>query len=354
MKELFIKTDVKYKVLIEKGILTNAANEIKKASSAKKIAIITDTNVGMIYAKNLVNPLIDSGFEVSVFTFKAGESSKNLNIVQEIYMHLSSNFISRGDLIISLGGGVCSDIAGFVAATYLRGIDYVNIPTSFLAQIDSSIGGKVAVNLSCGKNLVGSFYSPKLVIIDPEVLSTLPKRYFIDGMAEAIKYGAIKDQKIFNFIKTQKIMADNIENLIYSCLCVKKSLVEIDQFDKGSRMLLNFGHTFGHAIEKFYDYKKFSHGEAVAIGMALITKCAAEARITPFSCYDELISLLKQYNLPFESNISNDDLYKFCLSDKKFYSNNEFNMVLLTDTGKAFIKTMSREQFLKFIIGGKI
>ena len=354
MREIFIKSLKNYKILIGNGILKDIGKVIKNTKNAKKAVIITDKNVEKIYGKSVKESLKSEGMEVSVFSITPGEESKNLRTVEKIYKHLSDNEILRKDLIIALGGGVCGDIAGFVAATYLRGIDYINIPTSLLAQVDSSVGGKVGVNLSTGKNLVGAFYPPSLVYIDYQVLNTLPTENFSEGMAEVIKYGAICDKSLLELIKKKDVRKENIEEIIYRCLKYKKNLVEEDEFDSGKRQLLNFGHTFGHAIENYYKYSKFSHGEAVSIGMAEILKRLEIRNMVPRGSYAELIHVLKKYKLPISTDISGEELFKGCLRDKKFYSDDEVNIVLIKDLGKGYIQKMTKREFYKFTVGGKI
>lgn len=228
-------------------------------------------------------------------------------------------------MIITLGGGVIGDLGGFAASTFLRGVDFVQMPTSLLAQVDSSVGGKVAVDLERGKNLVGSFYHPKLVLIDPNVLETLSERFFRDGMAEVIKYGCIKDKEFFYFLKSLKNkeeVMNNIEKVIHKCCFIKKCVVENDEKDTGERMLLNFGHTLGHAIETYYNFKKFTHGEAVAIGMYEISKIAENKGLTNQGVSEEIKDILIQYNLPYEVEIEeSSEILDTIALDKKNIDN---------------------------------
>ena len=352
MKEIFIKSLRDNKILIGKDILKNIGKVIKGIKKTERAVIITDTNVGEIYSEIVKKSLEAVGTKINIYKIRPGENSKNLKTVEDIYKYLSEKSILRTDLIIALGGGVCGDIAGFVSATYLRGIDYINIPTSLLAQVDSSIGGKVGVNLPTGKNLVGAFYAPTLVYIDYQVLNTLPEKNFNEGMAEVIKYGAICDKSLLELVKDTEVSRKKIEEIIYRCLMCKKCLVEEDEFDSGKRQLLNFGHTFGHAIENYYKYGKFSHGEAVAIGMAEITKRLEREKMVPRGSYENLTQVLKEYRLPTTTDINKEELFKICLKDKKFFSDNEINIVLIKDLGEGYIEKMSKEEFYKFTVGG--
>ena len=237
--------------------------------------LITDSHVGPLYASLLQESLEKEGVAVAVLTFPAGEESKNLQTLGSLYDGLAEAGLTRSDAVVALGGGVTGDMGGLAAATFLRGIAFVQIPTSLLATVDSSVGGKVAIDLSSGKNLVGAFYQPKVVFIDPELLKTLPVRYLHDGLAEVIKYGCIMDKELFMML--EKIQNDTellarADEIIETCCNIKARIVEHDEFDTGERMLLNFGHTLGHAVEKTFHFDKYSHGEGVGIGMVLLTR----------------------------------------------------------------------------------
>ena len=242
-------------------------------------------------------------------------------------------------MIIALGGGVIGDLAGFVASSYLRGVKLVQIPTSLLAQVDSSVGGKVAVDLPEGKNLIGAFYHPKMVLIDPETLNTLPKRFIYDGMAEVIKYGCIKDKGLFDKLNNYQNFThlyEDIDEIIYRCVDIKRDEVERDQFDFGDRLLLNFGHTLGHAIEQYYHYEKYSHGEAVAIGMVQLTKIAEEKGLSPEGTSDIIKNICSKYNLPSYSGLKTADLVGAISLDKKNI-NQKLSVVLLKEIGKSYV-----------------
>ncbi len=339
-------------IIIEKGIIKNAGHEIRKVYSNIKIAVVTDENVFGLYGEILGKSLAAEGFTPTFIVIKPGEQSKTVDTLKHVYSNLVSMGITRGDLIVALGGGVVGDLAGFAASTYLRGIDFVQIPTSLLAQIDSSIGGKVAVNLDEGKNLIGSFYHPRLVLVDPEVLNSLPEKFVKDGLGEAIKYGCIRDEELFSMlldIKNKFELLENIEDIIFRCLSIKKEMVEMDEKDKGIRMLLNFGHTIGHAIEKYFNYEKYSHGEAVSVGMYLITKKSEEMGLTEKGTSDKIKDILENYGIEYIiPHLDREEIIKSILVDKKNISG-KLNLILLKDIGNAFIYIIPEEETSKFI-----
>ncbi len=339
----------KSKVIMGARIIDDLSSLALSYQKSCKIFIITDTNVSAIYLENLKSQLKKLNFEVYYYIIPAGELSKSLNTVENIYEKLSSDLISKNDIIISLGGGVVSDISGFVASTYKRGIKLVNIPTSFLAMIDASIGGKNAVNLNSGKNLVGNFYFPDLILIDYSFLSTLPKKELHSGISEAIKCGAIFDSKLFSILEKEKF-EDNIESIIYKSISVKKKLVEKDQFDSGKRMLLNFGHTIGHAVESLCRYKNISHGEAVSIGMNTITKISEKLGLTSKGASERLKNVCKKYFLPVENSFSIEGLSGAILQDKKNLGD-YINLVILKDIGSSFLLKLPSSNISDFLEG---
>lgn len=328
-----------YDIIIKKGILDCAGEQISKIFSGKKIIIVTDSNVGPIYAKRLEESLKNCGFSTSVITIPAGEQSKSLDVLQKLYSGLIEFGITRGDLLVALGGGVVGDLAGFCASTYLRGIPFVQIPTTLLAQVDSSVGGKVAVNLMEGKNLIGAFYQPKLVLIDPDCLLTLDEKIFADGMAEVIKYGAIADIKLFEALESIENKEDlflKIPKIIYNCCDIKRKITEKDEKDTGERMLLNFGHTFGHAIEKKYNYKDYTHGMGVAVGMVMASEWGEEHNITQKGVAERLEKILKKYKLPTKADIDREELLSAVAVDKKGLGN-KIRLILIENIGKSLI-----------------
>ncbi|NFN93998.1 3-dehydroquinate synthase [Clostridium botulinum] len=349
MKELVVDLKEKsYSIIIKKGLMNELSNEINKVYKGKKIFILTDENVNYHYGDKVKDLLINNGYDVKKMVLKPGEETKSFNTLPKIYNEFLDFKLTRSDLIITLGGGVIGDLGGFAASTFLRGIDFIQVPTSLLAQVDSSVGGKVAVDLDRGKNLVGSFYHPKVVLIDPDVLITLKDKFFKDGMAEVIKYGCIKDLDFFYKLKEFKSkdeVLDNIEDIIYTCCNIKRIVVENDEKDKGERMLLNFGHTLGHAIESYYNFNKYTHGEAVGIGMYKIIKMSEEKGITPKGCADEIKDILIQYSLPYDIDIENlDEILETISLDKKNI-NNVLKIVLLDRIGQSFLKSTNIEFF---------
>ena len=351
MKVMDIKLNShQYKIFFKRNILNEVPQYLKDHFSSKRIAIITDHNVRKLYGEGLLKDISDTGFEAKIISIRPGEESKNLNTLEKVYGQLSAFGITRGDLIITMGGGVTGDLGGFAAATYLRGVPYIQIPTSLLAQVDSSIGGKVAVDLPWGKNLVGSFYHPEAVFIDPQVLSTLDKRFFSDGIAEVIKYGCIMDETIINSLMNLKGLEDeSMDSLIYKCCGIKKILVEKDERDFGERMLLNFGHTLGHGVEKYYDYKRFTHGEAVAIGMAHITRNTEILGITEPGTVKRLEEVLEKFELPSTTpDMEMEKVYDAINLDKK-NSSGFISIIVITKIGNGIIKKIEKSKISDYI-----
>lgn len=334
-----------YSIYIENGILPYAEKYISQIFSGKRIFIISDDNVFPLYGKTLLSAL--SGWECHSLVLPHGESTKSFDSLPKIYQAMLDAGISRSDLIIALGGGVIGDLTGFAASTYLRGIKFVQIPTSLLAQVDSSVGGKVAVDLPQGKNLIGAFYHPKLVLIDPDTLTTLPVRFINDGMGEVIKYGCIKDASLFEILKNKNSFSnlkDILPEIIFRCVNIKRMIVEKDPFDTGERMLLNFGHTLAHTIEQYYHYERESHGEAVAIGMYQISRLAEQQGLTPAGTAEKIRKVLISYHLPYECKLPIEDLLNAIQLDKKNL-NNHLNLILLHAIGDSYISPVDTEFF---------
>lgn len=328
-----------YPIHIENGILAKTGELVSEVFSGKKIMIVSDDNVFPLYGEIITKALSDSGFECHSFVLPHGEPTKSFQSLPKIYEALLNAKLTRSDLLIALGGGVIGDLAGFAASSYLRGIKFVQIPTSLLAQVDSSVGGKVAVDLPQGKNLVGAFYHPKAVIIDPDVLNTLPDHFISDGMGEVIKYGCIKDKELFELLCRHTSFDDlkpKLTQIIARCVDIKRIVVEADQFDLGERILLNFGHTLAHTIEQHFNYERESHGEAVGIGMYQITKIAEEKGLTTSRCAEQIKKALEIYKLPDNSNLPIDVLTDAISLDKKNL-NNHLNVVLLHDIGDSYV-----------------
>ena len=347
MKTVRVDTNTPYDILIERGLLDRSGELVRSVSAAKKACVITDSNVGAIYAERVLTSLKEADFETELFTFPAGESSKRLDTVAAMLSYMADFHMSRGDIVVALGGGVTGDMAGFAAATYMRGIKFVQIPTSLLAQVDSSVGGKTAVDIPQGKNLVGAFHQPCLVIIDPDTLSTLPERFVHDGMAEVIKYGCIKDERLFETLENENAL-DIIEDIIEICVSIKRDVVNRDEKESGERMLLNFGHTLGQSLEKLYNFEGLSHGEAVAIGMVKIAASGENAGLTEAGTADRIERLCKKNMLPTSDEASAATLAELCQSDKKA-GGGSVNLVLLDKIGSSFIRKTPLSELEAFI-----
>ena len=347
MEKLHINLDEKsYDIFIERGIFADVGKYVSKVYKNKKIVVVTDTNVDKLYGDKLLQNLKDSGYTPAKVVFNAGEENKNFDTLTEVYEKIVDSGIKRGDLLIAFGGGVVGDLAGFAASTIYRGMDFIQIPTTLLAQVDSSVGGKVAVDTSRGKNLVGSFYQPKMVIIDPELLKTLDEREVRSGMAEVIKYGAIYDNEFFEYLLEKENLKNtmlDIEKSIRRCCEIKAKIVEIDELDLGLRMILNYGHTLGHAIEKYYNYTKYTHGEAISIGMYEITKLGERLGITKLGESEKIKKILEMYNLPLEDEVKQEDLIEIMKTDKKNISG-VLNFIFLSEVGKVEIKKIAEEE----------
>lgn len=325
-----------YPIYIENGIVSKCGEYLPQVFRGKRIMVISDDNVFPLYGQTLLASLKE--YECSTLILPHGEPTKNFQSLPQIYSALLEAKISRSDLVIALGGGVIGDLAGFAAASYLRGVSLVQIPTSLLAQVDSSVGGKVAVDLPQGKNLVGAFFQPKMVLIDPLVLDTLPEHFINDGMGEVIKYGCIKDAALFDTLCSHSSFEDlkkDLPSIIARCVDIKRIVVEADQFDTGERMLLNFGHTLAHTIEQYYHYERESHGEAVGIGMYQITKIAEEKGLSAKGCAEKIKKALDIYGLPSACGLPVSRLTEAIRLDKKNLNGN-LNLVLLRDIGDSY------------------
>lgn len=309
-----------YQVKIQDGLLQHLAEFIKPLWQPKKIAVITDDNVGPLYVDKVEAQLIEMGHRVVILTVPAGETSKSWEQVQVLIDSLAQNNFVRSDGIVALGGGVVGDLAGFVASIYMRGISLIQIPTSLLAQVDSSVGGKTAIDLNAGKNMVGSFYQPNLVLIDPSTIQTLPKRMLVEGYGEIVKCAALVGGSFWEIVQKVHQPADIIlqaESLIHASIAFKASVVMRDEKENGLRKLLNFGHTLGHALELIED-GQLMHGEAVAVGMAYITAAFEKKGMTAAGTTAEITARLAQVGLPLVANqLGSAAFYRAMLHDKK-------------------------------------
>ena len=331
--------DHSYPIYIEKGILDIANEKIKEIYQGKKIMIISDDQVYHYYGDHLTK-ILQQDFQVGHVVVPHGEQSKRFDMLPQLYKACLDFQLTRTDLIIALGGGVIGDMAGFVASTYLRGIKLVQIPTSLLAQVDSSVGGKVAVDLPEGKNLVGAFYHPWMVLIDSLTLKTLAPRFIHDGMGEVIKYGLMNDRAFFETLETG---VPSAEELVRRCVNNKRRIVEQDEFEHGERKLLNLGHTFGHAVEKHSGFA-LSHGAAVAIGMHMICRVSEEIGLAEEPLCARLDALLEKYGLPTAYVIAPEELAAFARGDKKT-AGDTITPVLPVRIGTCVLKKMPLAEF---------
>ena len=320
-----------YKIHIGKGLFNGADELLLPFVKGKKVCVVSDDNVFPLYGKKVENAIKSAGGDVFSLVVKAGEEAKSFSNLEYLSREIIKHDFTRSDVIVALGGGVVGDLTAFCASIVLRGVTLIQMPTTLLSQVDSSVGGKTAVNIPEGKNLVGSFYQPKMVIIDTDTLKTLPPREVACGMAEVIKYGAIRDEKLAEMLMGDTI---EIEEVIRRCCAIKASIVENDELDKGERMLLNFGHTLGHAVENYTGYGTYSHGAAVAIGMCAITLWSEKKGITKKGTYEIIKSLCEKHNLPTEI-ADLDKMTGAAMHDKK-RSGDKISIVLVKGVGEGF------------------
>ncbi len=325
-----------YDIMIGKDILNILPDKIKELTKAKTVVIITDDNVHKLYSDMVLEMLKNAGLNALKFAFPHGEQHKTMVTVCEILEFLAENNVTRSDLIVALGGGIVGDVSGYVASSYLRGIDFIQVPTTFLAAIDSSVGGKTGVNLRAGKNLAGAFYQPKLVVCDVKMFDTLPKENFKEGVAEAIKYGAICDKELFNLLCENEKW--DVESVIERCVSIKAEIVSQDEFDTGKRQLLNFGHTIGHAIEKATNFE-ISHGIAVGIGMAIISKISDNMGWSQENTHSQIIKCLERNAIPTDTAVKNEELLSAMVKDKKI-NGDTINLVISEKIGNCVLKSL--------------
>ena len=343
MNTVTISASKTYDILIGKGLLNQLGEQVKKLGKAQKVCVVSESTVYPLYGKVVTESLENAGFSVVSFVFPAGEESKNGSVFLELLNFLAENRLTRSDLIVALGGGVTGDLAGFAAASYLRGIRFVQVPTTLLAAVDSSVGGKTAIDLPAGKNLAGAFCQPSLVLCDTDTLNTLPADIFRDGCAEVIKYGILYDPVLFSHLEEKGLDFDR-EAVITRCVELKRDVVMDDEFDTGARMKLNLGHTIGHGVEAKSNFT-LSHGKSVAIGIAIVARasnCPDTARI---------LSILRQFGLPTTTDDSAEDIFTYALSDKK-RSGNTVKLILPNAIGDCTIVPTPVVQLKSFIQAG--
>ena len=349
MKTVSVQATKSYNVHIGEGLLNHLGEYAAAVHKICKVAVISDTNVWPHYGQTAKNALEKSGFNVINYIFPAGEASKNGTVYLDILNFLAEAQLSRSDLLIALGGGVVGDMTGFVAATYLRGINFIQIPTTLLAMVDSSVGGKTAIDLPAGKNLAGAFYQPALVLCDLKTLNTLPMDVLRDGCAEVIKYGVLYDPALFEHLSEKGLDFDR-EMVITRCVELKRNVVAEDEFDTGSRMKLNLGHTIGHGAE-VQSHFEISHGKGAAIGMAIVSRAGAACGICENSAKDAILDILSKFGLPLSCDFSAESLYQAALSDKK-RSGGLVNLIIPERIGFCRIEPTPVEKIQAFIEAG--
>ena len=331
-----VQTSQPYDVRIGDGLLSCAGEQIAQVFPFCRLAIVTDTTVDALYGETVEQSLCAAGFSTLRYAFPAGEQHKRLSTLEGILEFLAENHLTRADAIVALGGGVVGDVAGFAAAVYARGIRFIQIPTTLLAAVDSSVGGKTAVDLAAGKNLAGAFHQPSLVLTDPSVIRALPAPLLADGAAEVIKYGVLSDPELFGWMRRPD-WVNRLGEIIARCVTIKRDIVILDEFDNGPRRLLNLGHTFGHAIERCSDFR-ISHGQGVAIGMGI----AAGAAGLPDVCR-AILAANRNCGLPVVSPYPAEQLTDAALSDKK-RRGGQIALVLPNRIGECVVKDFPVEQ----------
>lgn len=341
MKTVHIPASRQYDVRIERGLLQRAGAQLRGVTKASAILIVSDDAVWPLFGETVQRSLEAEGFRVCTFIFPHGESSKSAATYLQLLDALAAQQLTRTDALVALGGGVVGDLTGFAASTYLRGLGFIQIPTTLLAMVDSSVGGKTALDLPAGKNLVGTFYQPWLVLCDPDCLTTLPEEIFRDGCAEVIKYAVLGNAPFFDDLRAGSAHAQ-LEHIIETCVTMKRDIVAQDEFDRGQRQLLNLGHTFGHGIEACSGFA-VSHGSAVAIGMAMMVRAAAAFGLCTEKTRDTVVDILRQYDLPVDCAFRAEDMLPTILHDKKA-AGDTINLIVPTAVGQCrIVKTPASE-----------
>lgn len=339
-----------YNIYIDNGMLDKIGDALAKEKTHCKTLLVTDKNTEKLYADKAAECLKKSGFNVRIVSLTPGEDQKTLQTASILYEACFDHKLDRNSLIVALGGGVVGDVSGFVAATFMRGIPFVQIPTTLLAQVDSSIGGKVAVNHPKGKNMIGSFYQPKAVFIDVGVLSTLPRAELVAGLVEVIKYGVIRDAALFEYIEKSLegiLRLDNnaLLQIIAASCRIKADVVAEDEKETYLRAILNYGHTIGHAVETLTNYKKYRHGEAVAIGMVYASLIAIEMGLAASAVFERQLALIKELGLALYTGLKPEDVIRTLYADKKAISG-RLRFILPTKIGEVIISDQVTEEIL--------
>ena len=341
-----------YPIYVGHNLLEQAGKLICSSTSGSKILVVTHPNIQKLYGTKLLASLETAGYSVTTATIPSGEHSKSFDSYQKLIETLAKNHFTREDIVVAFGGGVISDLAGFVAATYMRGCALINIPSSLLAMIDSSIGGKTALDLPFGKNLVGAFYNPRAVIVDLELLNSIPAPLLQDSCGELIKYGVLSGSNLFNKITLarnpmQVIDLSHRQELIQACIEIKKSIVEVDFKEAGSRKLLNLGHTLGHAIETLSNFE-LGHGSCVAAGTNMMAKACSKLGLCSYEDAEKIAQLTQAYNLPTSTSFTVEELYSTALHDKKSHAKS-IDLALIYGIGDVRIERKSFTELKQLI-----
>lgn len=348
MRTLHTAASRPYDIVIGPGLLKEAGERSRRINCGVRVLLVSDSNVAPLYADTVAESYAAAGYRVTRFVFPAGEESKRLSTIAALYEQLAADGLTRADLIAALGGGVTGDMAGFAAATWLRGIDFVSLPTSLLAQVDSSVGGKTGVDIPQGKNLVGAFWPPRLVLADTDALSTLPADILSDGMAEVVKAACIKDASFFHWLSRQDALSDeNLPETVSRAVDIKRRVVESDEREAGERRLLNFGHTLGHALEA-QSHFRLSHGRAVAAGMMLVTCAAERTGLTAPGTAEDIAALLRRYGLPDGDGTPPEEYLPYAALDKK-RAGDSLSLVLLHRIGDGYIHPIPADSLPAFV-----
>ena len=349
IRTIQVNTSPAYEVAIGGGLIHTCGQHLRKVLAPCHVAVITDSTVAPLYLQPVISSLKDAGFTISAHVFPAGESNKTMDTLAEILEFLAEERLTRTDCIVALGGGVPGDMAGFAAAVYLRGIRCVQIPTTLLSAVDSSVGGKTAIDLKAGKNLAGAFLQPAAVLCDTDCLASLPADVFADGAAEAIKTGVLCDESLFSLFEAGHLETAPTE-VITRCVAYKAGVVERDEKEQHERKLLNLGHTVGHAVEKCSGYT-IAHGHAVAIGLAIIARASEKLGWTEESIAERIIACLKKNGLPTETEFSAEELAHAASADKK-RAGNDITLVIPKKIGVCELKKVPVAELLAIISAG--
>lgn len=349
LKTVEVHVHPEYRVTIGSGLLSRCGELVTQTVGLCHLAVVADSTVAPLYLDTVSSSLRAAGYTVSTCIYPAGEAHKNLDTLSDILEFLAAEHLTRSDCVVALGGGVCGDMAGFAAGCYLRGIRYIQMPTTLLADVDSSVGGKTAIDLKAGKNLAGVFLQPTAVLCDTDCLHTLSPHVFADGAAEAIKTGVLCDEKLFSLFDTDSLQAD-LTDIIARCIAFKASVVEQDELDNGLRRTLNLGHTAGHAIEKCADFS-ITHGHAVGIGMVLIARAAEKLGWCEVPCSQRIAAVLQRNHLPTSTTYSAAELARAALSDKK-RRGDDIALVIPRKIGDCYMKKVPVDQLEAIFAAG--